>query len=232
MKISTNNPATNFAKKALKSLTMTAMVLCAVSFVACSDDDDEGEKQNGTDSIRKIEVKGADIKGVPMDTDIKTVKAVLYSGVALDIELATAPWEYGFTIELPETVSSSYLSPVKEEFDDEELTVSSNAKFARVDLEVYDGEGDYLEDIIFGRIWNGKDGVWGYNIYSDADCKVTGTVKYGYEDYIETYVYDIDFKKGWNRLYNIEKEIDEDNWEFTRTTTTPSGIVWVWGEIY
>ncbi|MCC8018449.1 MAG: hypothetical protein LIO85_01565 [Rikenellaceae bacterium] len=41
MKISTNNPATNFAKKALKALTMIAMVLCAVSLAACSDDDDD-----------------------------------------------------------------------------------------------------------------------------------------------------------------------------------------------
>ncbi|MCD8173293.1 MAG: hypothetical protein LUD76_07540 [Alistipes sp.] len=230
MKISTNNPATTFANKALKVLSMTAMVLCAVSLTACSDDDDDdNQKQNGTDSARKIEVKASDIKGIPAGIEIAAVRAVLYSDVQSGLELVTSGWDNGFVIELPETVSSANISPIKYYFMlDEAVTVSKNVNLARVDLEVYDKEDNYLSDIAFGRVWNGTDMVWGMLVYTDDDCKVSGTQTEKDEDWSASYTFDLDLKKGWNRIYDITKVIDENTEEVKLTTTAPSNIIWGW----
>ncbi|MCC8035272.1 MAG: hypothetical protein LIO77_04970 [Rikenellaceae bacterium] len=202
----------------------------ALVFSACSDDDDENPLKDN-----KVTVKASEIS-IPAG-EIDAVKLITYSYSGTHA-LATAKWDAqeGFTLQFPETVSSSYLIDIEDAYDyfddDDDIQGSinisdKNAKICSAIMVGFDGD-DEKNDIFLGKITSNEIYGVGY-IYSDRDVKVTGTVIEKGSTWTDTYKFDLHLKKGWNNVLEYNKEDgNDDTWEY-RTSFSTSGLSWIYG---
>jgi hypothetical protein len=192
-----------------------------VALSSCNKDDDDGD--NGAiDNTLKVAVEN----GNSLNEKIAVVKLIIWPG---DKEYASVEYkDGGFTLTLPENLSSQDLGP----FDDDDFHYSikisnENVKYGWAFLEAYKS-GRYVGDFYL------KSGDWeGYPVYADGDVSITGTYTETeeYDGYTrtDTEKYNVNLKKGWNIVY--EKGQGTENgttytYTYEATTTAPVGVKW------
>jgi hypothetical protein len=146
--------------------------------------------------------------------------------------MTSAPYSNGgFTLNLPETVSDTYLSELGDLGDS--ITVSNlEVKGAIVNIRAYKADDD------IGRFYHGTgtaDEDWESDLmYSNSDVSITGsdTSTSNWEDsdgvHTDTYIkkYNVHLKKGWNIVYSRETEKGNNTHEEEKTTIAPSDAKW------
>jgi len=194
-----------------------ATLVFSAAIMSCNKDDDN----NGLSTSPVTSITASVDGGNALNNLIDEVKLITWNPYDYDdpIELASAKFTNGgFKIDLPETVSPDALDilPFNPSINisDKSVKVVSYTNTIAVDE---DGERIgvfecYKED---GKTWVAM-GLW----YADGDVTITGkeTTQWGITNF------NISLKKGWNQVFFIE---DETSWEETITTTTQSGLKWV-----
>lgn len=201
------------------NLLKTAIVclFTVVAISSCKKDDDGETIPSG--SIRNTITVTI---GNGYDDIIDSVKAETWD-VGNHIVLAKTEYKNGgFTITLPDSVSSQYLPSLFGDEIPEGITASNgNVKSAGVRLYAY--KSDIRENYFRLRSgdWNG--GL----VYIDGDSYITGTSTdyMEEEDYTIISIYSLNLKKGWNIVYERETRT-ENSVTYERTTAAPAGAKW------
>ena len=202
-------------------------VLFVSAVITSCDKDDDGPSTSTVSGAFDVKLEG----GSAYNNVIDEVKLIGWAeNTGSEIVLATAKYSNGgFKIDLPATPPSSILCPIAETFTDggkvnESVKISNtSAKVAEdVQLYAYDADGDRIGGIYCYKE-AGNTFVGMTLAYSDSDVTVTGkeTTEWG------SITYNMSLKKGWNQAFYIEKEVSEEKWEDTLTTTPQSGMKWV-----
>lgn len=208
-------------KNILSIFAMATLVLSG-----CSDDDNAGNGgDNGSDELRRISVNRSDVDNLPSTREISSVRFVVtYNGENSHYDLLTSSWNNGFSMVLPATVDSRYLSNVSNLLDTEYTNsdVSISNTNAMITEYTYFEAFEDSESIGYLTVRDDSDEsteVW--YLYSDRNVKVDGTVKYvGGED-----KFDLDLKQGWNRVARkIYQDDGLEKWEWK--TKLPSNLQW------
>jgi hypothetical protein len=204
------NMKRNFFMMAFVCL-FTVVALCS-----CSKDDDDNSSVPDPDIVVE--------NGSSYNALIDVVKLEVYSNSTGKYQtLASAEYKNGFTLTLPESVSSQYLESLGDDVPAGVTVSNKNVKTGTASLNAYksDSEAGYFYH---------KSGDWeGELMYADGDVSVTGTEtdtdEYEGTTYTLTIKYSVNLKKGWNRVY--QKWTENGNNETVEiTTTTPSGATW------
>jgi hypothetical protein len=225
-----------------RNFLMKAFV-CLFTVVALSScDKNENEEEEAKSGAIGNTLTVAVENGNSYNSRIDTVKLTSWDESAhTDREIASANYANGgFTITLPETVSSQYLEPITSLlYDYDEEGVPSGVTVSNSEVKIYDG-ADCFEAYKSSRnvgeimlvINESYFEFYGVLTYVDGDVSITGTGTETNNDYI--YIsedgvaypdikYDVHLKKGWNIVYY--KEIDYDHL-VEATTTAPAGVKW------
>jgi hypothetical protein len=141
--------------------------------------------------------------------------------------VANAPYSNGgFTLQLPEDVSDTYLEALNDMPDG--LNVSNpNVKIGWTLIRAYEkganvGRRFYLGTGITATDWRSQ------LIYSNGDVSMTGS----FTDEGDISKYNVHLKKGWNIMYEKSTDKGNDAYEFEITTTAPSGAKWYYENDY
>jgi len=203
-----------------KDYLLTAVLLLMTAFVSCKKDPVSGSSSSNDDAsiINATVVNGDDYNGY-----IATVKAM--TGYEDDddwyeYELVSGKYANGgFKLTLPATVSDKYLWDITDafEFDDFQGTISDpKAKIVGMWTEAYDKNDEDIGEFYCEKYYDSDN--WMEYVYVDRNVTIKGyDDEYGDE-------YDCSFTKGWNIMYIIIAT----NYEWTYTTTKPSGINYKW----
>jgi len=242
--------------KTLKQLALLPLFLGLVLTTACTEQYENG---NGTDNGY---YNGGD-NGNGDTPFNRTITAVVENGnnynnlisrVAITLwtddddsehTIATGTWSNGgFTITLPETLNTKFLTPVLEAFDqDQTIDISDiSARWA-----VWNGFRAYNEQgRRVGRIHNKMGGCAGWNdvmcgdntcwahafemffVYADRDVTTAGELTFNNEYGSSTFNINMQLRAGWNKLYQtIEREETNGRHDNTALSTEPiSGLYW------
>ena len=209
-------------------LFFVAVLFVSAVITSCSKDDD-GPSTSTISGALDVKVEG----GSAFNNIIDEVKLIGYNpDTYSEVVLATAKYsDGGFKIDLPETPSSGILQPVANLFADggdvsESVKISNtSAKAADVYLYAYDADGDEIGSIYCYKE-TGNLYVALELIYADSDVTITGSETYEWG----TTTFSASLKKGWNQAYYVEKEVSEEKWEDSFTTTPQSGLKWVFDD--
>ncbi len=192
-----------------------AAVFALASFTACDKDDNKGKGNGGRDKGTKVEIPG----NVEDADDVVKVAAVYKKEGAIDIAASATLADGKFIVMLPETVADSKLSLDDMENLPEGVTAdATDVKTVRVDFIGMDADDEQL-----GKYFIEGDNIYANYLYSNKAVKVTGESELENGDIM---VYDLDLKKGWNLVF----EMDEDEDDVTTTTITntkPGNIAWL-----
>jgi hypothetical protein len=219
-----------------KNFLMMAFVclFIGVTISSCKKDDKEDENNGSIGNTLTVTVEN----GSSLNGKIDAVKAKIdyekSNGGWDEYIAASAPYSNGgFTLQLPETVSDTYLGAFDTDEIPDGVTVSNlNAKIGWGYIEAY------KEDENVGYFYLGTgttDADWeGELIYSNGDVNITGTETdvYSWESDGETYTetetnkYSMYLKNGWNIVYEKWTEKGNNTEEYELTTTAPSGAKW------
>jgi hypothetical protein len=209
----------NMKKKYLKMAFFCLFTVVALS--SCNKDEDEGSintitavVENGSSYNALIDVVKLEVESSSSSYELKTLTDAEYK-------------DGGFTIILPESVSSQYLELPFGDDDDiipKGITVSNkNAKGASAYLIAYKSNKLVGEFYLESGDWSG--GL----IYIDSDVSITGTATetetWEGETYTEKFNYSVNLKRGWNMVYTKITE-NSNNFVLEATTTAPSGAKW------
>lgn len=217
----------------LKFGLILALGLTKIVFNSCDKEDDNDGVTNGGDASKIIatNVVNSSSKIIAVTAFAHWVSLENYHGFDA---IAQAPYQNnGFTLELPTILGDKYLETIDAD-DFEGISVSDrNFKSGSVDKlmgrnEDNDGIGYfYLEEenensthIIF----------W---LYVDRDVTIKGEYNEINEEFDEEYTeqYALTLKKGWNIIYESEREIyknGKDVWLYTMSSKKPSGVNYTW----
>ena len=125
----------------------------------------------------------------------------------------------GFTLTLPQTVSSQYLITLHELL--ESIDVSDrNARITVTVFSAYSSDNFQVGSFYLSRPWTATTFM-----YADRDVAITGLEGDGYLNV----TYNLFLKKGWNIIYETESNMGRD---YYLTTTPVKGLKWygtIWG---
>ena len=201
-------------KKTFFKFGLLALGLTTAVFNSCNKDDDDNSGNGGNAS--KITATNV-ING---STRITTVKALAYwESSNYDYgndAIAQAPYKNnGFTLELPENVSSKYLDLLSEDAPSGVSISDENAKiFFLDDIRGYDEDENEIGDFYLEEE-NDDSEYYTSWMYADRDVTIKG------ED--DGDKYDVNLKKGWNIIYESYTENSG-----SLTSKKPSGINYSW----
>jgi hypothetical protein len=214
-----------------RNFLMMALVclFTVVAISSCKKDDDD-ENNGGIGNTLTVTVENGSSLNGKID-NVKLEIEYATSNYGLDTYVAaSAPYSNGgFTLNLPETVSDTYLIA----FDADDLgdaKVSNfNVKTGSAYLIAYKADDDA------GYFYHGTSDWESMLMYSTDDVSVTGS--YTHSDswtdsdgvtYTETITekYRVYLKKGWNIVYEKYTEKGNNTYEAEITTTAPSGVKW------
>ena len=199
-----------------------ALLTVSILFVGCKKDDagSEGNDGNASKIIATNVTNGS--------TKIITVKALqylgydIYTGYKYNVIAEAEYKNNGFTLELPATVSTKYLTSLLEEGIPQGVTVSdANALGLKVnDFICYDVNGKEIGLCSFqNSSSSNKIDYYTFWIYVDRDVTFKGADKY-----MDTW--DLNLKKGWNIVYDTYSYSSGESDAYT--TQKPSGVNYSW----
>ena len=218
---------TNFRR--LKNVaTIVACFAAALFFsaalVSCNKDDNNGD--TGQSTLTGTSITANVEGGSALNNLIDEVKLVAYNKENYDqfVVLATAKFTNGgFKIDLPGTVPSSVLESFDEDFLTDITVSNMNVKTTWAYTKAYDKDGQEIGGFYYYKE-DGNTGVIMGLVYAEGDVNITGSST-PHENVTSTY--SVSLKKGWNQVFEIEKELPDDKWEYTRTTANQSGMKWI-----
>jgi hypothetical protein len=194
----------------------------AVAFVACDENGGNDNGENGNENGTTVNTVSGKITNKPADDKQYELK-LMYS--ADNVFASTTVADDGsFSFELPETVDTDILALASEIIADDRIALSNEniriTGFGDLYWEVW-LDGSYTgNDVNFDKYDNATEtGVTGNLIYADGNGTATGT----YNTVNETYIYDLDVKKGWNWMYVIE-QLEGGHVTVTYTTDAQTGL--------
>lgn len=199
-------------------------------FCSCSKDDESGNISGDTSTITASNV-------INSSSQIETVKALAFPDNDYDEEgesIALAQYKNnGFTLELPSTLSSKYLSLIWEDAPNGISISDENAKISEIDISGYNDDDDEIGGFFLCNEDDETD--WSYDvfwIYSDRDVTIKGeSTAVDYEnDEENTTKYDLKLNKGWNIVHDIYTYNSNDKTGYTDVVTSkkPSGFSCSW----
>ena len=216
-------------KKLLKKLALLPLFCGLILTSACSNDDENGNDNNNDIPTGWFDgtITATVVDGNEYNDLISGVEAVGLTFVdGGDIEtIATGTWANGgFTITLPATLDNRFLFRIGDEFESDpdllDFTVSNMDAMATIfdgiAIRALDSDGNSL-----GSIWHYRENASSHIIYVDRDVIISGT--FYYDGFSE--VWNISFRRGWNKLYIVERET-ATGFEELRTTEYISGFRW------
>ena len=207
-------------KKFVLKLRIVATIfacLAVMMLVSCNKDDDGLSTSTITSITANVE------GGSALNDLIDEVKLVTWNNSGDDVVLATAKFSNGgFKIVLPETVPSNVLSSFNEDYLDEDIKVSNmNVETTYAELHAYNENGDRIGFFYYYKE-NATTDVEMDLVYANGDVNITGKIT----DEYGTETWSVYLKKGWNQVFYIDKELPNDKWEDSVTTTSQSGMKW------
>lgn len=216
-------------KKIFYSLSFAALV-----FSGCSDDDNAGNGgDNGSDELRKVTVERSEISELPSSTSVAEVKFVVSYGDGREHDLLTTQWANGFSMTLPASVSSTYLTSISDyidyadDYDSSDVSISHSSAMVTeaTYFEAYDSDG-YVGDFYVAEHKDYNEREWYVMyIYSDRDVTVKGSRESGNYHW----KYDISLKSGWNRVAE-RTYVDDGKYKYEAKTSLPNSLHWYFSE--
>ena len=202
-----------------------ALFAASLIFIGCGkDDDDDKLVASPFDGVITATVEKGEAYNAH-NSKVTTVAAQVRNNNGGREEFASGTYANGgFTLTLPATPDSKYLSPIEEIVDEGKGIKISNKTAKVVELDLisnriiaYDDNTDYYGDrLACGMVdKNSKTVVefW----YADKDVTMTALENEdGYK-----FICSVSLKKGWNRVYMTETET-----KIEATTTPVSGVKW------
>ena len=207
-------------KKLLKKLALLPLFCGFILTSACSNDD-----ENSNDNNNDIPTSWFDGTITATVVNGNDYNDLIYRVVARICccfgETTSGSWSNGgFTLTLPATLDSRYLA---DWFENEENIVMSdrNARMNReLDLRAYNSDGEEVGDFMLSKE-DGDKFVWVFFVYTDRDVTITGTTN----DSEIQLIYNLSLKRGWNRVYITDLEI-ENGLRRDISSTPISGLRW------
>jgi hypothetical protein len=197
------------------------LAVLSAGFTGCDKDDDDGGTAVISGNKITVTIDGA---GNRVDMVKLYADGRKSSGTIAEAEVK----DNRFTMELPETLPSQYLEPLKDEMPDG-ITLSDASAKGCFSLEFYAYKNNdfvgYLSYVNFsGKEEDYKSGSAFVDlVYVDKDLSITGS--YTDEDYKETY--NCHLKKGWNYMAEIYRGKSNDVEADEYTTSLPGGLKWI-----
>jgi hypothetical protein len=214
-------------KKIMYVLAM-AMIL-PIGFVSCDKDDDEGGNPGGGQVVTQI--TATNVTG-DNTAEIATVKAFASWDTEEDWGedvLVQAPYNEGFTLNLPTTMASKYLEKPGEDMP-AGVTMSNTdvQTFFLDDIRAFTEDGGemghfYLKDAPLTAVGYTTNYYTSW-MYADRDVTITGEYIDG-DDYLSTI--NLNLKKGWNVVYD-SYTYTETGTSTTMTSQKPAGVGYSW----
>ncbi len=182
-----------------KIITTVLCFALAGAFVSCGD---------GEISSSRVSSLSGIIDEMPTDGDSYTLKLTVYdedSEEYVPLASASVSDDGSFEMDLPKSVSSSYLYRFADDAPKSISFSNKNVKVVEADLELWSGE-DYLDDVYYY-----SDSAEGELTYADGDFTATGS--------FDGVTINMALKKGWNWTFFVDDEDSE-----SITTTRPAGM--------
>jgi hypothetical protein len=210
----------NFLKTAFVCL------FTVVALSSCEKDDDKNDPGGITDNTLTVVVEN----GNSYNTRIDEVKAEIFEDDEPILTLTSAEYKNGgFTLTLPEDVSSRYLESFDDNIPDGVKVSNKNVKMGFMSLEAYKSNDNV------GYFYLGSEDCEGEFVYVDGDLSITGTVtstdNWWGEEVTEIIKYSINLKRGWNTVY-FYGTMNGDTYNSECTTTAPAGAKWYFYSYY
>jgi len=219
------------------------LTMCFILTLSGCDKDKDKDKDNDNDTIEKITAIFENFEEYnDVIEEVRMVTWVPKGQYEYDkVTVATGKYRNGFTVELPKTIDTKYLTLINDDILKSVNVSNKNAKLAYfysfygydkygepVVIE-YGTDEDYHINFSSGRRDNYYQVMY---VYADSDVSISGTKTA--ENQSEKTVYSINFRKGWNIMYQSagvwEFKDGKTTYTFIQTTELAIGeIIWIIG---
>lgn len=216
-------------------LSIVTCICLSSVFTSCKKDDDGPGTSAVSSLIAKVEGGSAynskvDVVKVLLNID-ETYDSKTQEYIWVGDEVASGSYaDGGFTIDLPETVSSKYLSTL---YAPDGINISdTKAQVGMSGFLIGYKSGVEVGEFVYAKV-NGDDvEPTGMFFYADRDVTMTGSASEKDGSYTDNYSFNVSFKKGWNIVYaSYDESKDGKTTTYSLTTSDPGNMKWYFGGV-